>query len=280
MSKKNRAPLAELRDWSMPWVEFNVHKLIRHQVRLAADGVESSVITGPKGTGKTSSVRRALRQFAKEEAGRCDRGGTATPIRRSKYYIAGTADGRKTALRDLLAELGRHVSPGQGRHWSVRDYLEAAVADLKGPAGNRNIRVVCIDEADRINAANLDDLRKILDVAERDGYPLGMILIGNDTVATSLARNAELGQRFSAAINVRRFDRDEVRPLLAGLHPGLGILSHQAGWEDLVEEILDAAQGSMRRLERILENATVFALSKDGPFDEAAIEFALKKLAQ
>ena len=279
MSAPMQSPSSGQPMWTMPWIGFEVYELILYQVRLAAAGVENTVITGPKGVGKTSMVRRALDEFSDEEAERVAGTPEAEPVRNWVYYASGSADGRKTALRDLLGALGRSTSPGRMRHWSVRDHCEAAVTDLRGTAGNRNARVVCIDEADRIDLDNLNDLRQVIDEADHRDYPLGMILIGNGAVASHLAANAELGQRFSTAIAVGPFNGEEIRPRLPDLHPGLEALSKEDGWDELADDILDAARGAVRRLERILENADIFARAKSRPLDDAAIRFALRKLA-
>ena len=266
-------------EWSMPWVELPIHDLMLHHVSHVAAGLQNLVITGPAGVGKSQTVLWALQQFAKREKERLEvRSGEAQP-RGWIRYASGTADGRKTALRDLLAELGHRVNFAQSKHLSVRDFTKTAIEDLQGPAGKRNIRIVCIDEADRIDAANLEDLRQVIDEGEARDYPIGMILIGNDKVAARLRTNRELGQRFSLAITIEPFTDAYLRPVLTKLHPDLEALSQQAGWDGIADQVLLAANGRMRRLERFIHLADGFARRKKTPINGKAIQFAVRTMA-
>lgn len=265
--------------WSMPWVTLPIHDLVFHHLAQIAGGRQNMVITGPKGVGKTETLSWGLQKFHELETQRAEVISGVEQPRGWIRYASGIADGRKTALRDLLAELGHRVTPAQSKHMSVRDFTRTAINDLKGPAGRRNARIVCIDEADRIDAANLYDLRQVIDEGEVRGYPIGMILIGNDKVATRLRSNRELGQRFSLAVPFKPFTDEHLRPVLPELHPDLEALSHEPGWDEITDQVLHAANGRMRRLERLIDLADGFARRKNTPVDAKAVRFALKALA-
>ena len=261
------------------WIPMPIHDLILHYLSAVADGHQNLVITGPKGVGKTEAVRWAMGEFSQQETSRPEVENGQAPKREWLYFASGEADGRKTALRDLLSALGHRVGSAQTKHLTVRDFTALAVDQLRGTVGERNIRIVCIDEADRIDASNLNDLRQVIDEAERQRYPLGMILIGNGRVLKHLKTNEELGQRFSIALEFSTFKEQEIRAALPALHPDLTKLSETPDWAALVELILDSAQGSIRRLERLLKLAHSFGRTKGTGIDDAAVRFAVRSLA-
>lgn len=266
-------------EWSMPWITLPIHELVLHHVYQVAAGLQNLVITGPKGVGKSQTVVWALQKFGEEEKKRPEVETGEVHPRSWVRYASGTADGRKTALRDLLAELGNQVSSAQSKHLTVRDFTRSAIDELKGPAGERNARIVCIDEADRIDASNLEDLRQVIDEGEAREYPIGMILIGTGEVAERLRENRELGQRFSLKVAFEPFKAAHLKALLPDLHPDLAALSQETGWNEIADQMLRVANGRMRRLERFIHLADGFARRKKTAMDANAIKFAEQTLA-
>lgn len=262
------------------WIPMPIHDLILHHLSAVADGKQNLVITGPKGVGKTEAVRWALEEFSRRESRRPKVRSDEVPPRGWLYFAAGAADGRKTALRDLLSELGHRVGSAQSKHLTVRDLTVMAVKELRGVVGERNIRLVCIDEADGIDASNLNDLRQVIDRAQQERYPMGVVLIGNGKVLQALAKNEELGQRFSLAIEFSSFKEESIRTELPKAHPDLRKLSETPVWDELLEGILDTAQGSIRRLDRLLSAAHSFAAAKETGIDDTAIWFAIRSLGK
>ena len=260
--------------WTMPWIDLKVHELLWTHINAVAAGEDNLVVTGPKGLGKSQSTRRLLKRFEKEERQRREvRSGTERP-RKYKMYASGRADGSKSALRDLMGALGYPLSDRDWRSSTPTRIIEDVVAVMKGPAGTRGLRMICIDEADEISPSNLDDLRKVLDKGEQSGYPIGMILIGNGPVAESLKANKELGERFGVSLTFSPPNEQLVIDNLPTLHPHLAILSEAPGWDALSDRILNHMEGSWRRLEKLITAANRYANTKGTPLDENAFKFA------
>ena len=269
--------MVELRRWRPPFLEFPVHKVLEHQFGLCIRGIEDAIVIGPRGTGKTKSVVRACQDVRSTEAERVIEESSYMP-REVVYYEACKADGAKTALLDLYREIFHGGSPISARSQSPHS-LREHIAD---EAVRRNIRLVCVDEAQLISSENLDMLRQVPDALRARGHMAGLMLVGSEELRDRLRKIKQLGQRFSGEVVFPRADRKTVAPHLTGFHPHLPSLqkSLKAGeWGALEAEIFRAANGSMRRFMRIIENAHELVLRWERRLDAKLVRMAIQKLA-
>jgi type II secretory pathway predicted ATPase ExeA len=170
------------------------------------------------------------------------------------------------------------LTAGMQRRYSPRDMQHEIVAQLRV----RNVSLICIDEAQMIDARNLDLLRQIPDIARESGHPLGMILAGTAVLRQSLVTIGQLGQRFSAEIRLQPLTEGQFRDHWSDFHPHLGELKDsltRVEWRDLTEQIHRKTRGNLRRLERVLINANELALVFGRPIDREILDFATDKLA-
>jgi hypothetical protein len=281
----------QLEAWEPPWYAIPVHAELEYQLERGLDGKENTVVLGPRGVGKSSSVRNIIRRLEALELERVQgrmkkevAGARLSPSeaklppypRRILYYQACEASGSKTAVSDLLLKLGRHVRPSEARSWSPTDIAERAYEEIK----RNQVHLVCVDEAQHISANNLEHLRQVQDAARDDKYRFGLVLIGDYRLRESLRMTGQLGQRFTGLVEFQGFD--EYVHSLENWHPHLTQLKKQlapAQWQRLNKQILTAANGKFRRLIAILENANSLALKLDSRVNERVLELAIRKLA-
>jgi type II secretory pathway predicted ATPase ExeA len=231
---------------------------------------------GPRGVGKTHSIEHVVALLEKEEDERAQAGESP---RRILHYEASAATGSKTALIDLLKVVTkRTLSIGARRAQTAMFLIDRAARALM----ERQIHLVCIDEAQMIDPANLDLLRQIPDRARKLGHAMGIIYIGSEELHDRLVRIQQLGQRIGTVINLPRIEQATLAPHLAGFHPDLGALKPtlpKRAWRSLEADLFRAVNGKWRRLNTILTNADEMSRFLDRPIDEAILRAAIEKLA-
>jgi type II secretory pathway predicted ATPase ExeA len=281
MMKKKRLTAEErheLQTWTLPRIDFPIHADIRYQLQRGLEGAEHTLLIGPPGAGKTDAVASQLEDLTASAMDRVlDDPNAQVPSFLS--YTSSTAVGPKTGLVDLATHLMPSLSPGVKRR-STPTYLVQLCAD---ECRARGIRLLVIDEAHRIGAEQLDQLRQVSDyTAERLKYPLAFFLIGNEPLRSSLAEIKQLGQRFSAVISMTRCQPSDIAPYWADMHPHVARLKKTAtaaDWRVLTDEVLGCVRGSLRRLGRGLENANALALHLDQPIEADLLRMVLGGLS-
>lgn len=280
---------AELNCWSPPWYSMPVHAEIEYQVTRALNGKENSIVVGTRGVGKSETVRSAihnaeaaeLERVANIQSGQPDAGSTSAPAapaypRAILYYEASESSGSKTALRDMLKQLKRRVTPSEVRNWTPGDFVEQTFKQLK----RRNTHLVCIDEAQFINTENLELVRQVSDLARVNSFPVGIMLVGDHRLRDRLGATGQLGQRYTGLVEFPRFET--LMGEVELWHPHLQVLKKRLKarkWRVLTHSLTVAANGSFRRLVAVLENANALALRLDCPLDEEVLSMAIDKLA-
>ena len=162
--------------------------------------------------------------------------------------------------------------------WTPTQFIEQIVMC----AMEDDTRLIVIDEAQLINAQNIDHLRQLNDVAESLNHSLQLVLIGDEGLVPIVAATGQLGERFSHVIKFPSLTPADVAPNLTILHPDLEVL--RAGmnakpWDKLVRDIFRAACGSFRRLTTIIENAHEVARRHGRRIAEGDVRFGIDKLA-
>lgn len=279
MSKQTLTPeqAKELREWNADFLELPVHRTLEHQMQVCMEGIEQAIVIGAPGVGKTYSVRWFIDEIQAAEVERSLME-TGYEPREILYYEASRATGTKTALIDLYEVVFGYVSKAASRIHTARSLVEQIAIE----AQRRNLALICVDEAQMIDPANLDLLRQVPDAARGLEHRLGLLLAGTDELRDSLTAIRQLGQRFSAEVRFPRIDRAQIAPLLAELHPHLGPLKERMKpkeWNRLESELFTAVGGNFRRLVTLLRNANALAVRLSSPVDEKVLRLAISKLA-
>lgn len=278
MKKLSKDERVVLEQWSARFFAMPVHDELEHQLQLGIKGVEHTAVFGDRGVGKSYSIDRFCNRIRNREADAMLDDPTHMPVE-VIYYESSPANGPKTGLMDLYQRLfggdsrvgARFQSPT-----SLRDHIAAEVR-------RRNVRLICIDEAQMINSDNLDILRQVPDAALRnEQHVVGMMLIGDENLRDSLVEIRQLGQRFSGQVKFPQISRRELSAHWIGFHPHLTPLKEDldgTDWRALEGDFFRTVNGSMRRLQRILENANELCLKWNRQLDEFVLRVAVEKIA-
>jgi type II secretory pathway predicted ATPase ExeA len=284
---RNEAPrtlapeeIAWMRTWrGLEFLPLEIHDELEHQMRVCMNGEENAIVIGEGGLGKSRSAQLLCEKIEQEEVALGFAPGSDQKPRRILRYEASRAHGTKTALLDLWTRAADGApSAGMQKRSSAHLIIQEIVHLLE----MRNIALVVIDEAQLIAPDNLDLLRQVPDAAKAKGYNLGLILIGNPNLRASLVSIKHMGQRFSAELVFQPLTSAQWTQHARTFHPHLAELEAAipaAEWQALLGEIWRSTTGKFRRIERVLINANVLAISWKRPIDPEILRFALDKLA-
>lgn len=261
--------------WNPRFLQLPVHGLIRHQLELGLKGVESTLLVGPRGAGKSFGVSTMLREFEQKALAAQLEG---REVRQHRFFETGASKGSKTALMDLYRILsGVETGKRAKQDWTPTQFLNQIVDCAEA----ERVRLIVIDEAQLINAANIDHLRQLNDIAEKRGSSLRLFLIGNEGLTRTVAETGQLGERFGSVITCPAMSASSVGPHLGGFHHDIPTIQHSLGpkeWAKLEKEMFTAAAGSFRRLATIIENAHEMAIRRGTPMTAEDIRLAIDKL--
>jgi DNA transposition AAA+ family ATPase len=111
------------------------------------------------------------------------------------------------------------------------------------------VRLILIDEADRLKVPSLEQLRDLFD---RSG--VGLVLIGMPGIEKRLARYPQLYSRVGFVHAFRSSRAEEVRRLLAEHWPEMGFMLPASGISDeaAVAAIIRITGGNFRLMRRLL----------------------------
>jgi AAA domain len=111
------------------------------------------------------------------------------------------------------------------------------------------VRLILVDEADRLKVASLEQLRDLFDRSD-----VGLILIGMPGIEKRLARYPQLYSRVGFVHAFRSLRAEEVRRLLAEHWPDMGFTLPPAGISDeaAVAAIIRITGGNFRLIRRLL----------------------------
>lgn len=111
------------------------------------------------------------------------------------------------------------------------------------------VRLLLVDEADRLKVASLEQLRDLFDRSD-----IGLVLIGMPGIEKRLARYPQLYSRVGFVHAFRSLRAEEVRRLLGECWPELGVALPAAGIADqeAIAAIIRVTGGNFRLLRRVL----------------------------
>lgn len=267
----------ELEAWKkLPFLILEPHRKLKYQIVLCFNGVEHGIVVGPLGTGKSFTIEQYIKLLRAGEAEAVIADPEYQP-RSIVDMVSSDADGKKTVLSDLYAEVFG-VSASDARFHTPRTLVELLAEEFR----IRNTRLLCIDEAQKISPDNLDLLRQVPDECNRLDHPLSLVLVGNESLRDNVVEIRQLGQRFSFEIEFPRFSATTVHEHLLGFHPHLARLKSKmpkAEWRRLEADMLRASNGSFRRMFILLSNSNSLALAKGIHINEEVIRAGISKLA-
>lgn len=265
--------------WRPGFYSRPVDAVVKHQMRLALGGVEHTAITGPRGAGKTALVQHIIDQYEKQLTSRLVEDPDAD-LKAIHYYESSTATGNKTALTNMFERISSHRS--RTIHTKSADHVRDRIGRQ---LVRKNIGVICIDEAHKIDEHNLDQVRQVADyVSSEFQQDVGLVLIGEPKLWSRLLGIGQAGQRFATHVEVEPISaRGEVEDFLVESHPDTSTLRRkldETRWSDLVGRFRRVTRGNLRRMTTVLLNANEFARISDAERVTAQhLMDALEKLA-
>ena len=193
-----------------------------------------ALIVGPPGRSKTWTVQRHCRA----------RAGAA-------YFRATRA---MTTMAGLLSRLAEAAGAGMGHGSALA--AETAIVDALRDRG----ALLAIDEAHHLRSAQLDELRCIRDLAG-----CGLALVGDESIAMTLARCPQIVGRIGVRVDLARIEAEDVAVIAAG---PLG----RAPRKTEMKALLGAARGpgGLHALRGVLGNAWALARHDDRDLIDAA----------
>ena len=138
------------------------------------------------------------------------------------------------------------------------------------------VRLILVDEADRLKVASLEQLRDLFD---RSG--IGLILIGMPGIEKRLARYPQLYSRVGFVHAFRSLRAEEIRRLLADHGPEVGLELPASGISDqeAIAAIIRITGGNFRLLRRLLSQVDrILGINKLQVVTASVVEAARESL--
>jgi len=184
------------------------HTLAMNALRDALDHRTGVLLLGPKWSGKTAGLQRAMAELDAEEREIARQ--IAGYQRRQLLYVHGV---RPRSPRDLLQAILRQLTPSLAdRLARVRRNEDAWRADVLANLRSRGITVLVFDEAESLDEVALDTLRSLMADAEagdaqrvvqvggHEAYRaagLGIVLSASPALLPAITRSPDHGLRWS-----------------------------------------------------------------------------------
>lgn len=184
------------------------------------DGLKIGLVTGDPGVGKT----HALRHFT---------AGCALPAHR-------LVPPEMKSPKPVLVRMLRAVAGGCDSSDTVYDLEDELVSVL-----SERPRAVVVDEAHRMNALHLNQLRSLHD---HEATQFALILVGGVDCAKVIRRDPHLSSRVARHVHFQRLSNDDLLDTLRAYHP---LLEDTA--RDVIEDVdREFCRGVFRRWEELL----------------------------
>lgn len=270
MSRKPDDALEVMAAWTEPrFLRLPWHRTLELRLQQASRGESSLAVIGEQGTGKTQAVKRFLPRVG-SDSGEAIRGlwDGNVPGSPCFFLTMSRADGKKTALVNLLEGLrdGIPITASELRRFSPSALLDLIVSECR----ERGHRIICLDEAQMMDANNLDQIRLLTDRSTDTGYTVRMCLVGTGSLAEGLSRIGQRGQRVAWEIHVKPLQLAEFHKNFTGFHPLLGeIEASMEGkdWRALVRHLHQRTRGKLRRIKDLLQGANALGLQLNEPLN-------------
>lgn len=265
-------------EWMPTRVDTKYDLLVQHKLHLALIGIESTVVIGPPGAGKTSAVTAAVNAHNAREFERLEQDDDAGPRVRVEWVRASNADGKKTGLIDVYACVVGRASTRMRQAFTTAELIEVLAQECQ----QRNIRALVIDEAQKVSPQNLDQIRQITDAAKAEGHPFGVMLIGTPELRRLVAQTGQLGQRYTGLVDIQPLPKHEMLETVPKLHPDLPRLRAELGepaWRLFAEDFVRVSNGSLRRAGAIIANAHMLDAKKRRALMLDSLQICLDNIA-
>ena len=233
----------------------------------AADTVlyTPEIVNSPRAV--ADGVRASLRQpsLIREE-----------PQRRAESVAARAAGARggETSAQSFFSKwTGLHRGP---RATSEPEPPMSQIAVLPRRTPLAPVRLILVDEADRLKVASLEQLRDLFDRNE-----VGLVLIGMPGIEKRLARYPQLYSRVGFVHAFRSLRAEEIRQLLAEHGPEVGLTLPAASISDpeAIAAIIRITGGNFRLLRRLLSQVDrILGINRLQAVTAAVVEAARESL--
>lgn len=185
-----------------------------------------------------------------------------------------------TILMELYHTMtgGRDAPRGQVQKGEVVN-LHFVKRELYG----RDIRVLIVDEADQIDAANHVLLRQLWDLVRLDGRILGLVVAGTEALKQTLSENREIDHRYGSKVDLYRLSEVQHTDVLL-THPGFERLravhgADSAEWTRITTGLFTRTGGLQSSLANFLTKVHGLALTFRREVDRELIQGAIDHLA-
>ena len=266
------APLSteQRRNWRMPFTTPSTLRALEFKLRTAANGTTHVALFGDPGVGKTELLKVLtvqLEQYLQRELP-----GSPAPVVR--MYEASRSTGQKGGLLDMYRELLEMDVPRLHNGGTASFYIDVIAKFCI----EENVRLVAIDEAQLIDAVNLDLIRQVADRAKGLGHPMGLCFSGHPSLRQALASAKMLGQRLCSVTDLAPISHADTLKILRSAHPDLELLAthlSDAQWRALGDRLAIKAGGNLRRIATIIGLANEMAVQKHGPITAPILDVAI-----
>jgi hypothetical protein len=216
-----------------PIVETSLMVRTVRRTMAVAPGGGLVVWTGPSRAGKTMTARWFAGKL--EDACATD----ARAFRAVHFEAAITPPGNDGMKRGVQALYSAAISSMSETIYRQR-HTEAMAAILVDGMRARNQRIALVDEAGLMSVDALSGLVLVRDVAENEGWPITIVLIGMDDLPTKLRKRPQVVNRVHEWCYFKPYSLEETHELLAALHPhfaslDLSVATHRQEVEFLHE---------------------------------------------
>ena len=195
-----------------PMVETSLMVRTVRRTMAVVPGGGLVVWTGPSRAGKTMTARWFAQKL--EDACATD----ARGFRAVHFEAAITPTGNDGMKRGVQALYSAAIAPMSETVYRQRQTESMATILVDGLRA-RNVRVVLVDEAGLMSTDALNGLVLVRDVAENEGWPVTVVLIGMDDLPTKLAKRPQVASRIHEWCFFQPYSLEETHELLAALHP-------------------------------------------------------------
>ncbi|MDA0587698.1 MAG: AAA family ATPase [Planctomycetota bacterium] len=260
----NRRPFAATPD---PACFFSTESLAENlnQLKVCVEhGQGIGILTAPAGTGKTLLCQRLLKDLGERY--------------RSIFLGNSNFPTPRSLLQAVLYELG--VEPSRNDEQELRHELRNALGEIRQ---DYEALVLIVDEAHLFEAAVLEEIRTLVDLAE-EGHSLVRVILSGQLELEERMTDRQfdaINQRTSAHVCIEEFSIAE----------SVGYVRHRIEWaggkpDDVITEegtliIARASCGVPRCLNQLADHSLLLAFAADeSPVSESTVREALEDLKQ
>jgi AAA domain len=188
-----------------------------------------AVWTGHSRVGKSTTARRLTARMNEEPDAPDQRQFRALHYETGEIRENG-GNPQRQAIRSLYYQV---VGEDLMDHAYRRMPTESIVEQIVRSATRKNLRALFIDEAGCLCVGAIAGMILVYDIAENLGWPITMVFIGMDDLATKMEEKPQIKGRIREWCYFEEYNFDQTKDLLRGLHDHFPAKSK---WSQALEE--------------------------------------------